>query len=462
MTAKKSTNTPAVLESVIEAVETPFVVIDKNYTIIAANSAYHTAYGVSAKDVIGQKCHKISHHSDLPCHLNGEDCPHKKVFETGKPHEVLHTHYDLNNEEEHVRIKGTPIRTDSDKLYLGEAVFPLAKPDELGCDEQRMLGKSTAFLACVDEMAGAASTDAPVLLIGESGVGKELAAQFIHKKSSRAAGPFIAIDCTTIPEGIFESELFGHERGAFTGCIGRRHGLIESAEGGTLLLDEVAEIPPAIQGRLLRTLETGFYRRLGGREDLHVDTRIICATHHNLRNMIEQGTFRADLYYRIAGISIAIPPLRERGGDIAPLANALIAKKRGHNGQPYKITDAAMELLKQYSFPGNVRELKNILQKAISLSSSSLITPDLLKFDDIENIFDSNAPVNQGSKSGARRNPPSTNRSISEVEATHIEALLHQYNGHRAKVAEVLDISARTLYRKLKQYNLSHVGKHRA
>ena len=256
--------------------------------------------------------------------------------------------------------------------------------------------------------------------------------------------------------------MFGHERGAFTGCIGRRHGLIESAEGGTLFLDEVAEIPPAIQGRLLRALETGFYRRLGGREDLHVDTRIICATHHNLHNMIEQGTFRADLYYRIAGISIAIPPLRERGGDIVPLANAIVAKKRDHNGQPYKITDAAMGVLRQYAFPGNVRELKNILQKAVSLSSSGLITPELLKFDNIENIFDSYALDNRTSKSGARRNPPSTNRSISEVEATHIEALLHQYHGHRAKVAEVLDISARTLYRKLKQYNLSHVGKHRA
>lgn len=459
MSAKTPTSTPAVLESVIEAVESPFVVIDKNYTIIAANSAYHTAYGVSAKEIIGQKCHKVSHHSDLPCHLNGEDCPHKEVFESGKPHEVLHIHYDHNNEEEHVRIKGTPIRTEEGKLYLGEAVFPLAKSAELGCDEQRMLGRSAAFLACVDEMAGAASSDAPVLLIGESGVGKELAAQFIHKKSSRADGPFIAIDCTTIPEGIFESELFGHERGAFTGCIGRRNGLIESAEGGTLFLDEVAEIPSAIQGRLLRALETGFYRRLGGREDMHVDVRIICATHHNLRSMIEQGTFRADLYYRIAGISIAIPPLRERGDDLIPLTNAIVAKKRDHNGQPYTISDSAMNMLRQYSFPGNIRELKNILQKAISISTSRLITPDLLKFDNIENTFDSSLFPDGRNKPGAHRNPPSTNRSISEVEATHIESLLHQYHGHRAKVAEVLDISARTLYRKLKQYNLTHVGK---
>jgi transcriptional regulator with PAS, ATPase and Fis domain len=459
MTAKTSTNAPAIIESVIEAVESPFVVIDNDYTIIAANSAYHAAYAVSADEIIGRKCHKISHHSDLPCHLNGEDCPHKKVFESGKPHEVLHTHYDHNNEEEHVRIKGTPIRAANGKLYLGEAVFPLTKSDELGCDQQRMLGKSAAFLNCVDEMSGAASSDTAVLLKGESGVGKELAAQFIHKKSGRAAGPFIDIDCTAISEGIFESELFGHERGAFTGCIGRRHGLIESADSGTLFLDEIAELPFTIQGRLLRALETGFYRRLGSREDMHVDVRVICATQHNLLSMIEQGTFRADLYYRIAGITIIIPPLRERHGDLAPLVNAIVAKKRNRNGQPYKISDAAMELLEHYSFPGNIRELKNILQKAISLSTSGLITPDLLKFDDIENIYHGNPVADRRTTRGARKTPPSTNRSISEIEATHIESLLHQYKGHRAKVAEVLDISARTLYRKLKQYNLTRVGK---
>lgn len=462
MSENKFTNAPPELESVIEAVETPFVVIDEHYTIVAANSAYSKAYDVSADVVIGQKCHKVSHHSDLPCHLNGEDCPHKKVFETGQPHQVLHIHYDHNSEEEHVRIKGTPIRTANGKLFLGEAVFPLAKSEDLGCDEQRMLGTSPAFLACVEEMAGAAASDVPILLNGESGVGKELAAQFIHKKSSRVAKPFIAIDCTAISEGIFESELFGHERGAFTGCVGRRHGLIESADGGTLFLDEVAEVPLAIQGRLLRALETGFYRRLGGREDLYVDVRVVCATHNNLRKMVEQGTFRADLYYRIAGISITIPPLRERRGDIPPLVNALIAKKRDHYGQPYKITNDAMDLLKRYDFPGNIRELKNILQKAMSLSTSNQITPELLKFDEIANVYVINPLTDRRTETRERANQPSTNRSITEVEATHIESLLHQYNGHRARVAEVLHISERTLYRKLKQYNLTKVGKYRA
>ena len=463
MSDKSPAKAPPELESVIEAVESPFVIIDENYTIVAANSAYHQAYGISADKIVGQKCHQVSHHSDLPCHLNGEDCPHKKVFETGKPHQVLHIHFDHNNAEEHVRIKGTPIRTSSGKLYLGEAVYPLAQADELGCDEQRMLGTSPAFLACIEEMAGAAMSDIPILLNGESGVGKELAAQFIHKKSSRAAKPFIAIDCTAISEGIFESELFGHERGAFTGCVGRRHGLIESADGGTLFLDEVAEVPLAIQGRLLRALETGFYRRLGGREDLHVDVRIVCATHNNLRKMVEQGTFRADLYYRIAGISITIPPLRERRGDIAPLVSAIISNKRSHNGQPYKMTSEAMDLLKRYDFPGNIRELKNILQKAISLSNSNFISPELLKFDEIANVYVISPLADRRGESRQQNNtPPATNRSITEVEATHIESLLHQYNGHRAKVSEVLHISERTLYRKLKQYNLTEVGKHRS
>ncbi|MBT8135011.1 MAG: sigma 54-interacting transcriptional regulator, partial [Gammaproteobacteria bacterium] len=254
---------PISLQSIIDASDNGFVVIDKDYNIIAANEAYCSAYATDRKKIVGQKCHQVSHHSDVPCHLNGEDCPHKKVFETKAPHQVLHIHYDHNNEEEHVRIKGSPIFGTDGELFLGEAVFPIAKTDELGCDQQRMLGTSPAFLACIEEMSGAAASDVPILLNGESGVGKELAAKFIHNKSHRKAHPFISIDCTSISEGIFESELFGHERGAFTGCVGRRHGLIESAEHGTLFLDEIGEVPLPLQGRLLRALETRYYRRLG-------------------------------------------------------------------------------------------------------------------------------------------------------------------------------------------------------
>jgi transcriptional regulator with PAS, ATPase and Fis domain len=452
---------PINLQSIIDVADNGFVVIDKDYNIVAANSAYCKAYGIDSEAIIGHKCHKVSHHSDVPCHLNGEDCPHKKVFETKAPHQVLHIHFDHNNEEEHVRIKGSPVYGTNGQLFLGEAIFPVAKSDDMGCDKQRMLGTSPAFLACIEEMSGAASSDVPILLNGESGVGKELAAKFIHNKSNRRAHPFVSIDCTAISEGIFESELFGHERGAFTGCVGRRNGLIESAENGTLFMDEIGEVPLALQGRLLRALETGYYRRLGGREDLHANIRIVCATHNNLRKMVDQGTFRADLYYRIAGISITIPPLRERRSDITPLVKAILDKTKANNGSGTRITDEALEMLQQYDYPGNIRELRNILQKAATVSTNGLITQDLLQLNNFANIYVNPLADRRRQSRDPKANAPSTNRSLTDVEATHIESLLHQHDGHRAKVAEELRISERTLYRKLKQYNLQYVGKSR-
>jgi PAS domain S-box-containing protein len=457
-----SNRIPFNLQSVIDASDNGFVVIDKDYNIVAANKSYCSAYGINSEEIIGHKCHQVSHHSDVPCHLNGEDCPHKKVFETKAPHQVLHIHFDVNNEEEHVRIKGSPIYGTDGELFLGEAVFPIAKSDDMGCDKQRMLGTSPSFLACIEEMSGASASNVPILLNGESGVGKELAAKFIHNKSDRKAQPFVSIDCASISEGIFESELFGHERGAFTGCVGRRHGLIESAEGGTLFLDEIGEVPLNLQGRLLRALETGNYRRLGGREDLHADIRVICATQNNLRQMVDQSSFRADLYYRIAGISITIPPLRERRSDIAPLVKSMLEKIKTSNGSSGRITNEAMEIMQTYDYPGNIRELQNILQKAIAVSASGLINEDCLKLNSFANIYVNPLADRRHSLRDTKSSPPSTNRSLTDVEATHIESLLHQHDGHRAKVAEELHISERTLYRKLKQYNLQNVGKNRA
>jgi len=245
--------------------------------------------------------------------------------------------------------------------------------------------------------------------------------------------------------------------------VGRRHGLIEASENGTLFMDEIGEIPLALQGRLLRALETGFYRRLGGREDLHVDVRIICATHNNLRQMVEQGTFRADLYYRIAGISITIPPLRERRADIRPIVKALLDTTKGQNGAAGRISDEAMEVLETYDYPGNIRELHNIIQKAVVISTGGMITPDLLKLNNFSSMHAHSVnDIALNSNGYSTKNTPNTNRSLTDVEATHIESLLHQHDGHRARVAEELRISERTLYRKLKQYNLQYVGKSRA
>jgi len=457
-----SNRTQMNLQSIIDASDNSFVIIDKDYKIVAANKAYCNTYNIDSDKTIGHTCFQISHHSDVPCHLNGKDCPHKKVFETKAPYQVLHIHYDRNNKEEHVRIKGTPIYGSDGELFLGETFFPIAKSDDMGCDQQRMLGTSPAFLACIEEMSGAAPSDIPILLNGESGVGKDLAAKFIHNKSNRKTQPFIAIDCTSISEGIFESELFGHERGAFTGCVGHRHGLIETAQYGTLFMDEIAEVPLALQGRLLRVLETGDYRRLGGREDFHVDIRIICATNNNLRQMVEQGKFRADLYYRIAGISISIPPLRERRSDIAPLIKAIMATTKTQNGSAGRISDEAMQILQTYDYPGNIRELHNILQRAVAISTNGLIMPDLLKLRNFANTYIKPLADKHRNTRDLKANTPNTHRSLTDIEATHIESLLHQNNGHRAKVAEELRISERTLYRKLKQYNLQNVGKNRA
>lgn len=454
-----SNHIPINLQSVIDTTDNGFVVIDKDYNIIAANKAYYDAYGVDSESIVGKKCHKVSHHSDFPCHLNGEDCPHKKVFETEKPHQVLHIHYGPHNEEAHVRIKGSPIYGSNGELFLGEGVFPIAKSDVPSCNQQRMLGNSPAFLACIEEMAGAATSDIPILLNGESGVGKELAAKFIHHTSGRRAQPFISVDCTAISEGMFESELFGHERGAFTGCVGRRQGLIEAAENGTIFMDNISEVPLALQGRLLRVLETGNFRHLGSREDLHVDARVICATNNNLRKMVDLGTFRADLYYRIAGISITIPPLRQRRSDILPLIKAMLAKIKRNDSDAAQISEEAIEILQKYDYPGNIRELHNILKNAAAISPNSLITPDFLKLNNSPDIYRHSLITQPADAVDTRAKKPSTNRSLTDVEATHIESLLHQHDGHRAKVAEALRISERTLYRKIKLYNLQYVGK---
>jgi len=454
---KDNGKTPIELQSVIDAHDNPFVVIDKDYKIVAANKAYSDAYGIAPAEIVGRKCHQVSHHSDLPCHLNGEDCPHKQVFETGQPHQVLHIHFGRDREAEHVRIKGSPIRGANGQLYLGESVFPIAKAHELGCNEQRMLGRSPAFQSCIEEIAQAAKSEAPILLSGESGVGKQLAAEFAHNQSSRCGKVFVSVDCTAITESMFEGELFGYESGALNGGGDSKSGLIEEADGGTLFLNEVGEIPLSIQSRLLTVIEGGKYRRLGGREDLTADIRVVCATHNHLRKMVEDESFRADLYYRIAGISITIPPLRERRADIPDLVEALLKKLKTTNNLQCRITGESLRILQDFDYPGNIRELQNILQKAATLSTNGIITPDLLEIDESADIYQN--PL--ADRRNPKRHGDYGKRSMSELESEHIRSLLLQFNGHRSKVAEVLKISERTLYRKLKQYGLQDVGKRR-
>lgn len=443
------------LQSLIDVQENPFVLIDENYRIVAANRAYCVTYGMDKDEVVGKTCHEVSHRSPVPCHRNGEDCPHQEVFRSGQPHEVIHTHFDRHNRPEYARIKGHPIQGPGHRRYLGEAIFHIANSDELDCEDTRMIGNSPAFLACLDQLTRAAESEAAILLLGESGVGKELAAQYIHRRSTRRNQPFIAVSCASITETLFEDELFGHERGAFTGCIGRRQGLFELADGGTLFLDEAGEIPPNMQAKLLRVLETGEFRRLGGTGTLRADVRLISATNRDLLEMAEANHFRLDLYYRIAGIDLRLPSLKERSNDIPALADAILQRITRAGAPRCRLTDDALEKLMRYSFPGNVRELRNILLKAVAMSSHGIISAAHIHLGGHSSMH---SPVPSETPSGgtARTGMGSpAGSSIAELEAHHIAELLAGHHGHRRTVADVLGISERTLYRKLKRYNLA-------
>ncbi|HER19813.1 MAG TPA: PAS domain-containing protein, partial [Chromatiales bacterium] len=294
---------------VMEAMERPFVLVDRDYRIVAANSRYCQKYGTSPDSVVGRRCHEVSHHRDHPCHLAGEDCPHQQVFETGETHEVMHTHFDAAGNPERVRIHGHAVRDTNGDLLLGESMTPLPRSD--GPQAATMIGGSSpAFIRTLNELDRAAGCDLGVLLLGESGTGKELAAERLHRHSQRADRSMVTVDCTTLTESLFESELFGHERGSFTGCAGRRTGLAQQANGGTLFLDEIGELGLAMQAKLLRLLETGSFRRLGGEEIVRTDVRVVAATNRDMKAMIDRGEFRADLYYRLACITIDLPPLR--------------------------------------------------------------------------------------------------------------------------------------------------------
>jgi two-component system response regulator AtoC len=424
------------LQDLIDTNDQPFVVIDREYRIVAANRHYAESCGVTPGAIVGQYCHAVSHHSTRPCHENGEQCPHQALFEHGKAVEVLHTHFHADDQPERTRIRGHALRGVNGELYLGEQLYPLEADAGTDCDAMQMVGQSPAFLACVDHLARVAESEASILLYGESGVGKELAARFIHARSARAGAPFIVINCAAVPETLFESELFGHERGAFSGSSGLKKGLFELADGGTLFLDEVAEIPLGLQAKLLRVLETGEFRRVGGTQTLSADVRLVSATNRQLLDEVDDKRFRLDLYYRLAGIDVTLPTLRERREDLPALAAFLLKRLTGGR-RACRLDAAALAALQAYEFPGNVRELRNLLQRAVLTCRDGVIRAADLRLPVTA------VPLLAGTQ------------ALAEVECAHIRALLDLHAGHRNRVATALGITERTLYRKLKRYGLS-------
>ena len=433
---------PAIeLQSLVNAHDEPAVIIDQDYRIIAANAAYCESYGISPTDILNHRCHEVSHRSDVPCHQHGEQCPHKSIFETTVPVQVLHTHFDAHDEPDYVRIKAYPLKGAGDSIYLLEVIHRLAPNIDLSCDDLRMVGRSKAFVACMENIIIAARSEAPVLITGESGVGKELAAQFVHKQSTMSSGPYIELNCAAIPEALCESEIFGHEKGAFTGCAGARKGLYELADGGTLFLDEIGELPLSLQAKLLRVLDNGEFRRVGGHTLHRAKVRVIAATNRDLSRMVEEGSFRADLFYRIAALTVRIPPLRERRRDIASLSQFLAKRIGNQCGTSLRFTREALHALENYRFPGNVRELSNIVQRAAAHAHDGVICVEHLHL-----------PTDAQADAADSALQIPADRPISEIEREYTKTLLEQHNGNRKRVASILGISERTLYRRLKHY----------
>lgn len=315
-----------------------------------------------------------------------------------------------------------------------------------------MIGGSPALEQAKELIDAVAPSDMTVLVLGESGSGKELVARAIHEQSNRSEKNFVVVDCCTLQENLFESELFGHEKGAFTGAQGKKKGLIEGASGGTLFLDEIGEIPPVIQAKLLRVLETGKFRRVGGTLDLISDVRIVAATNRNLKKMSETESFRADLYYRLDAFSIYTPPLRERRDDIPFLVEHFI---RNHNFSMCVEKTVAKEAIRKliaYDWPGNVRELKNMVERAIILSGKSkIIRGQHLNIKGCEQA-----------KSGFQLDvTPGVDPTLEEIEIAYLKLLLKKHAGHRTTIAQVMGISERHVYRLISKYNLAEEASRR-
>jgi DNA-binding NtrC family response regulator len=315
----------------------------------------------------------------------------------------------------------------------------------------RIIGESEAIKRAVSETQRVAPTEATVLLLGESGTGKELFARAVHHLSERRDQPFVAVNCAAIPETLIENELFGHERGAFTGAAARHLGKFELATGGTVFLDEIGELPLAVQGKLLRVIEEKSVDRIGGRAPVPVDVRIVAATNRDLRGASERGEFRRDLFFRLAVFPIEIPPLRQRGDDVVLLARHFAAELgKELRKREAVLDDACLAALRQHEWPGNVRELQNAIERACILSDSNTLEPRDLGL--IPETRSAPSSVSDLDTSGTLSEV--AERAVRFVERTKIIEALEACNGNKSRAAEVLGVSYKTLLTKIKEYDV--------
>lgn len=426
------------LISFLDGLPEPRIIMDAEYRIIAANAAYLKEFG-DGQPLVGRCCYEVSHHFSMPCDQAGESCPLRQSLADGVPQRVLHLHHTPRGEE-HVDVETTPILDERGEVAYFVETMRVVRQASGRAAAQGLVGRSPAFVAMLEKVMRVAKSNAAVLLLGETGTGKELVARAIHEASLREDGPFVAVDCAGMTETLFESELFGYEKGAFTGASHRKQGLVEAANGGTLFLDEIGELPLALQVRLLRLLETGTYRRVGGLDWLPADFRLVAATHRDLESMVQAETFRRDLYFRINTFPIRTPALHERASDIPVLAKSLL--ERVDRRPDRSFSGDALAWLASRRYGGNIRELRNLIERASLLADGDVITRQNL------------TEMSEGLPPGVRPDPNIFQVSevidLDTLEARYLSWLTARGEVDFSALAMKLGVSQRTLYRKMK------------
>jgi DNA-binding NtrC family response regulator len=345
-------------------------------------------------------------------------------------------------------VLDTAIKKNEASLHLREL-----ERENHGKGYEKIIGQSTPMRNLFKQLDSISNSDITVLIQGASGTGKELVAQAIHSTSSRKDEPFIALNCAAIPETLHESELFGYEKGTFTGAVGRKLGKFEQADRGTLFLDEVGEMSLSLQTKFLRVLQERNFQRLGGSTDIFVDFRLVTASHINLLDAVKAGTFREDLYYRLAVFELEIPILAERKEDIPLISQKIIEDFSAENNKSFKISSEVLELFQKYDFPGNVRELKNALHRAIVVCKDGIIEIDDLPKRIIDAV---NAPIKPKEPPDAKKAETSddSDKSLESLEKKAIEEAIERANGNLSEAIRQLGIGRATFYRKLKKFNI--------
>ncbi len=459
-------------QSVVNTMAEGLFIVDTKGIVVFMNPAAERISGYTSEEVLGRSCDFFESETCRACH-NPDGSLNCGLFEKGRVRDkqcvvrrkdggLIHL---LKNAtvllDEHGNVIGG-VETISDVTALVDKerqISGLRRQLQRSYGFEGLLGQSPVMRRVFDLLESAAASQAPVVLLGESGTGKELAAAAIHRRSRRSRGPFLKVNCAALNESVLESELFGHEKGAFTGAERTRRGRFEAAHGGTIFLDEIGDLPPSMQVKLLRVLQEGEIERVGSNRPIRVEVRIITATNRNLNQLLAQGRFREDLYYRINVIPIELPPLRRRREDIPLLAQSFVERIALRSGREIRgISPQAMERLMAHSWPGNVRELINALEYAFVTCRQGLIQPRHLP---LAITAPGGNPHPQGKAAPGPEQPAGRPPADPEQLRSQIAEALERTGGHKARAAQLLGISRVTLWKRMKRLGMLPEGKER-